>query len=257
MNNSFDGKRRPKGRIFAGLILVMVGAALLLRNTGFPLPYWLFSWPVLLILIGIYSGVKHNFRNNAWIILIAIGSFFLLDRYFLDFSLAPYFWPVAIIAMGILFIVRPERNRWRNIPEDEKKNAGGDITGSNRQQIDSSSFSTDSSDYLRVSSVFSGIKRNVVSKHFQGGKITCVFGGADIDLTQADINDRAEIRFEMAFGGTKLIVPPHWTVNNEIEGVFHGVDDKRKFNATEGISPGKILVLSGSVVFGGVEIRSY
>ena len=101
------------------------------------------------------------------------------------------------------------------------------------------------------------MQRNVVSKNFQGGKISCVFGGADINLTQADINGKVEIKFEVAFGGTKLIVPPHWTVYNEIEGVFHGVDDKRKFNAATGISPEKILVLKGSVVFGGVEIRSY
>ena len=66
MENNFSDKRKDEGRIIGGLILVGVGAALLLRNTGFPLPYWLFSWPMILILIGIYSGVKHNFRNSRW-----------------------------------------------------------------------------------------------------------------------------------------------------------------------------------------------
>ena len=257
MENKMNGNTRHEGRIFAGLILVCVGAALLLRNSGFPLPYWLFSWPVILILVGIYSGVKHNFRNNSWMIMIGIGGFFLVDRFIPDLRLAPYFWPIAIIAIGVIFIVRPERNKWRGFGDDEKKNAGGDITGSNWKQNDSSSFSTDNSDYLQVHSVFSGIKRNVVSKNFQGGKISCVFGGADIDLTQADISGKTIIKFEVAFGGTKLVVPPHWTVYNEIEGVFHGVDDKRKFNTATGINPEKILVLKGSVVFGGVEIRSY
>jgi predicted Zn-dependent protease with MMP-like domain len=46
-------------------------------------------------------------------------------------------------------------------------------------------------------------------------------------------------------------------VQNEIDGVFHGVDDKRKFHATGGSNPAKILILRGSAVFGGIEITSY
>jgi len=258
MEDNFKEKKRPEARVFAGLILVCVGAALLLRNTGFPLPYWLFSWPMILILVGLYSGVKHNFRNSSWIILIAIGGFFLADRFIPDLRLAPYFWPVAIIAAGIIFIIRPERNKWKYLGEDDKKKySAGDSTSSNWKQTGSSGFSTDTNDWLTVNSVFSGVNKNVVSKNFQGGKISCVFGGADIDLTQADINGKVEIRLEVVFGGTKLVVPPHWTVYNEIDGFFHGVDDKRKFNAAAGSTLEKILVLKGSVVFGGVEIRSY
>jgi hypothetical protein len=258
MDNNFRDKRRQEGRIFAGLILVAVGAALLLRNSGFPLPYWLFSWPVILILVGLYSGVKHSFRNNTWIILIAVGGFFLIEKVIPEMKLTPYFWPAAIIALGVLFILRPHRSSWIGNRDDEKKNDPNAITGSNWQQLnDGSSYSTDSSDYLKLSSVFSGVKRNIVSKNFQGGKISCVFGGADIDLTQADIQGKTELRFEVVFGGVKLVVPPHWVVYNELDGVFHGVDDKRKFNTVTGAPAEKILMLKGSVVFGGVEIRSY
>jgi len=260
MENNINRKTRQEGRIFAGLILVCVGAALLLRNSGFPLPYWLFSWPVILILVGLYTGIKHNFKNTSWIILMAIGGFFLVDQFIPDIRLAPYFWPVAIIALGVLFILRPDRSKWRSLREDEKKNTfDSSIAGNNFKDTtaEPSSFTTDTSDELRVSSVFSGIERSVVSKNFQGGKISCVFGGADIDLTQADLQGKKLIKFEVVFGGAKLIVPPHWTVYNEIEGVFHSVEDKRKFNAAAVINPDKILVLKGSVVFGGVEIRSY
>jgi hypothetical protein len=257
MDNNFRDKRRQESRIFAGLILVGVGAALLLRNSGFPLPYWLFSWPAILILVGLYSGVKHNFRNNTWIILIAVGSFFLVDKFMPEMRLQPYFWPVAIIALGVIFILRPHRSGWLCEKDDEKKNDANAIGNSGWQQAGDGSYSTDSSDSLKMSSVFSGVKRNIVSKNFQGGKISCVFGGADVDLTQADIQGKAEIRFEVVFGGVKLVVPPHWIVYNELDGVFHGVDDKRKFNTATGSPAEKILTLRGSVVFGGVEIRSY
>ena len=259
MDNNFREKRRQEGRIFAGLILVAVGAALLLRNSGFPLPYWLFSWPMILILVGLYSGVKHSFRNNSWIIMIAIGSFFLVDKFMPEVRLARSFWPVVFIGMGVLFILRPhQRGLLSNNDDDKKTDPTVTSVGvGSWQQTDSSNASTDSNDFLKVASVFSGIKRNIVSKNFQGGKISCVFGGVDIDLTQADIQGRAEIKFEVVFGGVKLVVPPHWIVFNEVDGVFHGVDDKRKFNTTASTGTEKILILRGSVVFGGIEIRSY
>jgi predicted membrane protein len=234
----------------------LVGSALLLRNSGFPLPYWLFSWPMLLIVIGIYSGFKHSFKNNSWLILIGVGGFFLIDRFAPEVRLAANFWPVIIIAVGVLFIMRPDRNRWIGIVR--KNNEPDNVTETGWQQADSTAnFTTDTSDFLKVSSVFSGIERNIVSKNFQGGKISCVFGGADIDFTQADIQGKKEIRFEVVFGGVKLIVPPNWVVYNQIEGVFHGVEDKRRYDAATSATPEKVLVLKGSVIFGGVEIRSY
>jgi predicted membrane protein len=255
MENNSNLKRRENGRVVAGLILVGVGAVLLLRNTGYPLPNWLFSWPIILILVGIYTGIKHNFRNNAWLILITIGCFFLFDRIVPDLRLAPYFWPVLLIALGIIFILRPRRRCWTQ-NEDFKKKIGAVNTVSNSEDTNSNLI-TDNSEYMQVNSIFSGIKRNIVTKNFQGGKISCVFGGADIDLSQAEITGDVVIKFEVVFGGAKLIVPPHWTVQNEVDGVFHGVDDKRRYNASTDASSQKRLILKGSAVFGGIEIRSY
>ncbi len=256
MEDNVKGKRKQEGRVFGGIILIGAGAALLLRNSGFPLPYWLFSWPVILILVGIYSGIKHNFTNKGWLVLIALGTFVLLDDVVPDLTLAPYFWPIAIIGFVILFIVRPEKNKLLN-PDTEKKNPDMNATSNAWKEAPGTNYSTETAETIRLSSVFSSTQRNIVSKNFQGGKVTCVFGGADVDLTQADIEGRVEVKFEIAFGGAKIIVPPHWTVHNEIEGVFHGVEDERKYNSSIGVNPGKVLVLKGSVVFGGVDIRSY
>ncbi|OYY22742.1 MAG: hypothetical protein B7Y69_05910, partial [Sphingobacteriia bacterium 35-40-8] len=52
--------------IIGGLILISIGVALVLRKMDFPFPNWLFTWPMILILVGFYSGVKHKFRNNSW-----------------------------------------------------------------------------------------------------------------------------------------------------------------------------------------------
>ena len=252
-------KDEERGRLVGGLILVIVGAALLLRNTGFFMPNWLFSWPMILILVGIYTGFKNNFRNNSWFIITAVGGFFLVSKFIPSLSLEPMFWPLVIIGLGIIFIVKPRVNRmdfrYKNPEGDEWKSTGTTETGVQQGQVDA--VFADRSDYLVVESVFSGVNRNVVSKDFRGGHVTSVFGGAKIDLSQADIKGPVVIKLDVVFGGIKLIIPPHWAVQNEINGAFHGVDDKRNFNPSAAINPDKVLVLRGSAVFGGVEIRSY
>ncbi|MBY0482875.1 MAG: cell wall-active antibiotics response protein [Chitinophagaceae bacterium] len=249
--NQFPNKPSGRGNTIAGLILVGVGVTLVLRNMNFPFPDWIFTWPMILILIGIYTGVKHNFRNSAWFILIFIGCFFLFDKLIPGISLEPYFWPILIIGVGILFILRPGRSyraeqfKYKDWGTSESFQGFASTTG------------VDNNDYLNISSVFSGIQRSVLSKNFHGGRISCVFGGAEIDLTQADITGIVTLRMEAVFGGVKLIVPPHWQVINEIDGVFHGVDDKRKSPTGAYAEINKTLILKGSVVFGGIEIRSY
>ena len=255
-------KNRDGGRAIAGLLLVGVGAALLLRNMDFPFfPYWLFTWPMILVLVGIYTGVKHNFRNNSWIILIGLGAFFLVDDIFPGISVRPFFWPIIIILIGIVFILRPRSSsRWRDYRRDYRRDY--DTQFRSGDYYTSSGFTTektrDAGDLLHISSIFSGVNRTVLSKNFQGGNISCVFGGAEVDFTQADINGRVILRIEQVFGGVKLIVPSHWVVQNELDGVFHGVEDKRGYKSPSTIAnPDKVLILKGSSVFGGVEIKSY
>ena len=252
-------KNREGGRIIGGLILVTVGVGLLLRNLGYFFPNWLFSWPMILILVGIYSGFKHNFRNGTWAILIGIGGFFLADVINPGLRLQPAFWPIIIIGLGVIFIFRPKGNgkcrndRFRKSEQNNNEIVTFNTTTS--ENINTENTTADSSDYLKIESVFSGVNRTVLSKNFKGGKIACVFGGAEIDLMQADFNGNITIKMDMVFGGAKIIVPQNWIVVNEIGGVFHGVDDKRR-NNTIASDPNKVLTLKGSAVFGGVEIKS-
>lgn len=187
MENNQNLNRQNNGsNVIGGLILIGIGVTLVMRKMDFPFPNWLFTWPMILILVGFYSGVKHKFRNNSWIILSGIGVFFLLDKFIPGLTLAPFFWPIIIIAAGILFILRPsgmKENNWGF-------NSGKSQTGN--WQAYGSSTSTDNNDFLNIQSVFSGVQRSVLSKNFQGGKVSCVFGGAEIDLTQADINGRVD-----------------------------------------------------------------
>jgi len=82
-----------------------------------------------------------------------------------------------------------------------------------------------------------------------------VMGGCEIDFSQADMQKPATIEISQIFGGIKLIVPSHWQVRTEVASLFSGVEDKRSAAGTS--NPDKVLILRGTSVFGGVDIRSF
>jgi hypothetical protein len=162
---------------------------------------------------------------------------------------------MIIIGLGVLFIVRPRGSSFSSTWK------GGHYRKKNDQ---SSSFvmadyttPAEDTDFLYVKSVFSAVKKTIVSKNFKGGTISSVFGGAEIDLTQAEITGPVTLKFDVIFGGAKIVIPSHWAVQNEIEGIFHGVEDNRRFNPTATLNPDKVLILKGSATFGGIEISNY
>ena len=104
------------------------------------------------------------------------------------------------------------------------------------------------SDYLSSTSVFGGVKKNIISKNFQGGEIITFLGGAEINLSQADIQGRVILDVTQVLGGTKIIVPPHWDVISEVAAVFGGVEDKR-FLQSGVIDHNKVLIITGHITF--------
>jgi hypothetical protein len=175
----------------------------------------------------------------------------MVDEFIPGISHQPFFWPMAIIALGLIFLLRPARSNWKY----NFQNQGTDE--SLEHVADPDPANGNPQDFLTINSVFSGVNRRVLSKNFKGGNISCVFGGAEIDFLQADIQGIVVLKIEAVFGGTKLMVPPDWIVVSEIEGIFHGLDDKRMQQQAANVDTGKTLLLKGSCVFAGIEIKSY
>jgi predicted membrane protein len=246
-----------RGKIFGGLIVILIGCVFFAREMGFFLPHWLFTWPMFLIVLGIYIGLKHAFQNSGWIFLILIGGIFLIRENIPDFEYARFLMPGAIILIGIAilfkpkkkFIYRNERYAFRHFNRMRHgKNWEDDAFRFNRSVTD---------EYLDTVSVFGSIKKNIISKDFKGGEVVAVFGGVEINLMQADIHGHVVLEVNQVFGGTKLIVPPHWEIKSELAAVLGSVEDKRPLrndNATDGT---KVLVLKGTTIFGGIDIKSY
>jgi hypothetical protein len=237
-------ERNRTGRVIGGSIIVIVGLVYLANEAGVHIPRWIISIETALIALGLYIGFRHNFKGLGWLIPIVIGCVLLVDDIFPYTDLSDYLWPMIIIGVGLVMIFKPGRKG--NDPYWKKWDAGH------------SHLNTDD-DYIDSTVLFGGVKKNIISKNFRGGEAVTVFGGTEINLTQADVDGKIVLDLTQIFGGTKLIVPPHWKIQSEdLVAIFGGVEDKRAILSDPStVSGSKVLVLKGTCIFGGIDIKSF
>ena len=295
-----QNKKPGNGKVIVGLLLLVLGVGFLFDQLDFFfIPHWLFSPPMWLIVWGLYMGAKQNFRNSFWMIMVLVGSAWLLNEIFPDYHIHNLVWPMALIAFGIWLITRRKQQdtfkedkwgkkwdkKWGNkfdedwlkqqyagkptepiitpvTPVESLADETTSSTNSTSTNIPPVGNSTNQSqfrgdDYLDAVSIFGGVNKTILSKNFRGGEIVNVFGGAELDFTQADIQGRVVIDITQIFGGTKIIVPSNWQVVSDLAAVFASVDDKRIKRTMSNIDGDKILVLKGVSIFAGVDVRSY
>jgi predicted membrane protein len=248
------------GHIWTGLFILLVGVAALLKASITSLPDWLFSWPMFLIALGVFSGFKHGFRGSAWAIMMLIGGFFLCAEIVPDLNIRRYIWPLALIMIGVFLILRPRRRHNWQWPDDQKKkqtdSSGGIAAETAVAEECYNSQKEYQEDFVDSTSIFGGAKKIIISKNFKGGDLVNIFGGTELDLSRADFNGTAVIELTTVFGGTKLILPSNWTVKSEAVTIFGGLEDKRNMQTLTD-NPEKLLLLRGTIIFGGIEIKSF
>lgn len=247
-------KRPGQNRIWIGFFIVTIGVLFLLRQMGVPFPNWFFSWPMLFIGAGLFIGITENFRDGGWLVPILFGGVFLIDRIIPEFSFRNYLWPIVIIAIGLYLVLRPKKNNknnpWQLTNQDAPTKWEEPVTTAEVAD------NTGGQEYIDATAVFGGVNKMVLSKNFKGGEIFTFMGGTNLNLTQADITQPISIETTNIFGGTKIIIPPSWDIQSEVVTIFGGVDDKRQINAAA-IDRNKVVRLTGTCLFGGIEIKSF
>jgi len=233
---------KSEKRSILGIMFILVGSVLIANKLDLipdEIRHYLFTWQMLLIALGSLNLI---FRNNSktGIILICIGVVFLLPRIFpMEEQLKDLLWPVAFIVVGGVMLMSKRKRPKISI------NVGGQ-------------HSEVGSDTLDELVVFGGNKSIVTSSKFQGGKVTVLFGGSEINLMQANMdNTESTIDIITMFGGCELIVPPHWEVQVEVVSIFGAFEDHRSRLIEDTTTDKKVLRLKGFVFFGGGEIKSY
>jgi predicted membrane protein len=219
-------------KAWLGISLVVIGGVILLNNLDLIpsfVPYYVFSWEMIFIVIG--TTMLLTRKKEGWIFLIIGGIFIIPDIfYYTSFHFRDW-WPLIFVIIGISLILRNRNVFDRNVDEY------GD-------------------DFLRDTNIFGGSEKSFSSQSFQGGKLTNVFGGSNIDLTDVKLaQQEVVIEIFCMFGGSEIRVPEDWTVIDESTIIFGAFNDKRRIPA-EGYDPNKVLKLKGSVLFGGSEVRS-
>lgn len=242
-NPSHSAGSKRSGRVMGGLLIITVGALLLLRQAGLlEIPSWLFSWEVILILVGLYAGLRSRFRNWGWLILVLTGGLFLADDYLPGFSIGTYLWPLAIIVVGLLVIFR--------------RGKGGKTFSRDPADKSSTVFNSEQP-YIESVTILGSVRKNIVTTNFKGGEIVTFFGEAEYNLSQASIEGDVVLEVVQIFGGTRLVIPPHWEVKPELVSIIGAVEDKRP-PQTEAVPENrKKLILKGVSIFGGLTLHSY
>jgi LiaF transmembrane domain len=260
--DAWGSRPNPAGGMIIGLGILTVGVLFLLRNVG----VLYFDdigqyWPVILIVVGISKLTNTHSASSvtSGLIIGGIGTLFLLRNLgYIYGDIGQYIWPGILIAVGLSILVKHLEGR------DQGWNAGppppGVAQGSGGNPFPPrSGFNTATSgaNFLYAECVFSGTRRKIESQDFEGGKVTAVFGGAEIDLRSAGTKrDEISIKAEAVFGGIELWVPAHWQTIVRGTGVFGGFEDKT-FPATPGSSAkAPRLVVTGAAVFGGVVVKN-
>ncbi|HDR89920.1 MAG TPA: hypothetical protein ENN63_09890 [Bacteroidetes bacterium] len=241
---SLKNKKMERSRFHrsavVGLIFIFAGLFLIAGNMNlihYPLRHILFSWPMLLVALGVIFLASREGSLTGWILLI-IGGFFLVPRIFpgVHFEFHLFFWPVLLIGLGLVMIFR--------------------FAGHNGKMIHRTEVNDE--DYLDDVAIFGGGKKMFTSQNFQGGKITAIFGGSEIDLRQAKMaKGKVYVDYFAMFGGTKLFVPGDWDVKVEVSSIFGGFSDKRAADPRIVRDPSKQLIIKGVAIFGGGDLVDF
>lgn len=214
--------------MWTGGLFLFIGIGILLHQIevwdfGYIIRTW---WPLILIAIGFLQLI--NRKNSSPVVslmFIIVGGLLLLNQW-TDVNLTAFIWPLIFILIGLTIIF--SRIKHHKV--------------------------LDSNNSIEAFSIFSGTNLRSQSKDFQGGEITSIFGGAEIDLRDTVIAEKgAAFDLTSIFGGIVIIVPEN--VHVEITGlpIFGGWEDKTRRASDSNDVP--VIKINCLAIFGGVEIK--
>ncbi len=239
-----DGRDRMRGGITAG-----VGTWLFLNMQGLlSVRLWELFWPVILILVGINMAMRGPARWRHHGSGRRRGPFGPDGPFGSDGPLGPAgpFGAGGPMGSGQRSGTSPRPDRTANFTETSSE------TGTAVPQS--------ASGPLSMFAVWSSTRRASSAQHFEGGDITAIMGGAQLDLRLAAIpaGRDAVIDVTTVMGGVELFVPAHWEVSTPIMPFLGAVEDERlpPIQTDAARLPQGRLVIRGFVLLGGLHIKS-
>lgn len=219
-------------KIIIGIIIILIGLGFLSETTGIwgslGFNTWRLIgliWPAALLFAGVKMILNQN--TTAGVIILTFGLGIFLSNLF-RWNFFGVMWPLILIAVGVSIFLKQDND---NINTGMKK---------------------DERDKFQDSVIFWGVDKELTSKDFKKADLNVAFGGYKLDMRDAKISkDGAKIIANAAFGGIEIIAPKDCKVVSRGSGIFGGWDNKLADRDTKA----PVLEISGSAIFGGVEIK--
>lgn len=244
-----ENTNKLTSRTILGGVLIVIGALFLLQNfhiIPFNVENVIFSFPSLLVLIGTVSLI--NSRNKLFgAIILVCGVLLMIPRLFpflgdIDEDIIV---PVIIVIFGLYLVLR---NNQRGQAQGDKFGKPNGWRLRNDGEINK--------DKIDDVNIFGGGTKFIRSENFQGGSVTAVFGGTELDLTDCKLAPGDSVLDIVAvFGGMEILVPENWNVRVDVFPLFGGFTHKvRRIPAD--MDTTRTLFIKGIVIFGGGEIKA-
>jgi len=151
---------------------------------------------------------------------------------------------LTTIGLSVLF----PRKRWNNCCKSKHQNK----QWGNNQAVHEEVSSGDNNPFISVN--FGEINRRLQADSLETAQLKCNFGALEIFFDRVELSPNgAYAEINCSFGAIKLFVPRHWQIIDRIDCSLGGVDIEKNFSVTTENAPK--FTLSGSVSFGGIEVR--
>lgn len=199
------------------------------------------SIPYVLTLAGIFWIARSGKREAplmAWLVIV-FGAVLIVSQIGLfGLSFGDMVAPMILITVAF-FLVNPRNLLPRRL------NTSNDELDPNQQEI-------------KLFAFMGGGELNYHSKQLKGGEVMAIWGGYDLDFSDADMEgDSMQLNLYCIMGGIEITVPANWKVEKSgAMCIMGGYSNKTRDMAEELNLPSKTLVVTGLALMGGGEIRN-
>lgn len=224
-----------KSNFLWGLLLIVLGLIFGLNALGLTdINIFFDGWWTLFIIIPCALGLFQDQDKTANIMGLIIGIALLLVCWdILDLGLIiKLLFPGALVFAGAALILRSIRT-----DRQAQHYIETNVPGPNAQEY---------------CATFSGLDLQFHGQRFEGAKLTAVFGGIELDLNGAVIEQDLIIESTAIFGSIDITVPQDYRVRICSSSIFGGVSDEGNHPKEDGLFT---VFVNGKCMFGGVSIR--
>lgn len=225
-----------------GLFLVFLGIIFLLEQVGFNIVGTFFAllgfwWPLLVIAGGVLALMR---RHTVFgLLLLGLGIIWLVSNLF-NIHAWNIVLPVAAILIG-LKLLKPSKNSNDRV-----------ISEHSPAQMEEAVEELHDVGSIDEVVVLSSARRRIITNELKSGKISCILGSLELDLSQAKVTHDVSLQMQCVLAGIKVVVPKDVIVSlkgDSVIGHWDYIPPSRTIK--KGVST---ITFEGKTVLGEVEI---